>query len=68
MAENGEQIIWGIHAGRTGDAETLFLKKHFVALGWPQVGDLSKVWASHPDPARLQGDGRRSNSALTILM
>ena len=38
MIENGEQTLWGIHAGRTGDAETLFLKKNFVALGWPQVG------------------------------
>lgn len=45
MTENDENTIWGIHAGRTGDAETLFLKKNFVALGWDDVGDLSKIAA-----------------------
>ena len=38
-----EPIIWGIHAGRTGDADELFLKKNGVALGWHEVGDLSKL-------------------------
>jgi restriction system protein len=36
-----EPTVWGIHAGKTGDAETLFLKRNFVALGWDKVGDLS---------------------------
>lgn len=36
-----EKTIWGIHAGRTGDAETLFFKKHVIALGWAEIGDLS---------------------------
>lgn len=40
MAES-EPTIWGIHAGKTGDAETLFLKRNFIALGWDKVGDLS---------------------------
>ena len=35
--------IWGIHAGRTGDAESLFLKKGFIAVGWARMGDLSKL-------------------------
>jgi restriction system protein len=35
--------IWGIHAGRTGDADTLFLKKNFIAIGWALVGDLGKL-------------------------
>ncbi len=34
--------IWGIHAGRTGDADALFLKKNVVALGWSEMGDLSR--------------------------
>jgi restriction system protein len=34
--------IWGIHAGATGDAETLFLKGNVVAIGWDQFGDLSQ--------------------------
>ena len=35
--------IWGIHAGKTGDAASLFLTKNCVALGWQAVGDLSKL-------------------------
>lgn len=35
--------IWGIHAGRTGEADSLFLKKHFIAIGCSQMGDLSKL-------------------------
>lgn len=35
--------LWGIHAGRTGDADALFLKKHRVALGWPAMGDLAAL-------------------------
>ncbi len=35
--------IWGIHAGKTGDAETLFLTNGCVALGWHNMGDLSKL-------------------------
>jgi hypothetical protein len=25
--------LWGIHAGKTGDADSLFLKKYCVAVG-----------------------------------
>jgi restriction system protein len=35
--------VWGIHAGAAGDAHTLFIKKGYVALGWSQLGDLSKL-------------------------
>lgn len=38
-----EKILWGIHAGKTGDADTLFLKKHYIALGWSKIGNLSKL-------------------------
>ncbi|MDP2858385.1 MAG: restriction endonuclease [Bacillota bacterium] len=31
--------IWGVHAEKSADV--LFLKKGFVALGWPETGDLS---------------------------
>lgn len=34
-----EQPIWGIHGGKTGDADTLFLKRNFIALGWQTVGN-----------------------------
>ncbi len=35
--------IWGIHAGKTGDAGSLFLSKNCVALGWHSMGDLGKI-------------------------
>jgi restriction system protein len=35
--------IWGIHAGKAGDAASLFLSKSCVALGWHSMGDLSKL-------------------------
>lgn len=36
---------WGIHAGKTGDADSLFLNKKdsCVAIGWDEMGDLSKI-------------------------
>ncbi|MBI1302788.1 MAG: restriction endonuclease [Phycisphaera sp.] len=41
-----EQTVWGIHGGRAGDADTLFLRRNLVALGWPELGDLSRLGAS----------------------
>ena len=38
-----EETIWGIHAGKTGDSTSLFLKHDCVALGWTKMGDLSKI-------------------------
>lgn len=35
-------VMWGIHAGKTGDADNLFLKKNVIALGWREMGDLGK--------------------------
>ncbi len=40
-----EPNLWGIHAGKTGDADTLFIKKHCVALGWAKMGDLAAIKA-----------------------
>lgn len=38
-----ERNVWGIHAGKTGDAENLFLKKNVIALGWHEMGDLNSI-------------------------
>jgi restriction system protein len=38
-----ESAVWGIHAGRTGDADALFLKSNVIAVGWHEMGDLSKI-------------------------
>jgi len=43
MANGQNTIIWGIHAGKSGDAASLFLKQDCVALGWQTIGDLSKL-------------------------
>ena len=42
MAEQ-ETTIWGIHAGKTGELDTFFLKKGLIAVGWDEIGDLSKL-------------------------
>jgi restriction system protein len=31
--------MWGIHAGHTGDADSLF-KKGYIAIGWEEMGDM----------------------------
>jgi restriction system protein len=38
-----EPVMWGIHAGEVGTADPLFLKKNVVAIGWHEMGDLSKI-------------------------
>jgi restriction system protein len=40
---NSTTPLWGIHAGKTGDAASLFLSKNCVALGWQSMGDLSNL-------------------------
>ena len=35
--------LWGIHAGRTGEADRLFLKKGYIAIGWVEMGDLGSL-------------------------
>ena len=38
-----EKTLWGIHAGKMGDADNLFLKHNVIALGWYKIGDLSAL-------------------------
>ena len=37
------QRIWGIHAGKLGDADNIFSKEKSVGLGWADMGDLSNI-------------------------
>jgi restriction system protein len=37
-----EQAIWGIHPGEGGAVEDLFLRRSVIAIGWPNMGDLSQ--------------------------
>lgn len=41
--EATDTTIWGIHAGKTGEIDHIFLKKNVMGLGWPEMGDLSKL-------------------------
>lgn len=43
MVTTGEQVVWGIHGGRTGDVNSLFLNHNVIALGWGIMGDLSAL-------------------------
>jgi restriction system protein len=38
-----EAVVWGIHAGKTGAADSLFLKRNYVAIGWDKMGNLSDL-------------------------
>lgn len=38
-----DATFWGIHAGKTGDADTLFLKKKEIGVGWPNLTDLTQL-------------------------
>ena len=40
------KTIWAIRGGKTGEANTLFLQKNFVAIGWIEAGDLSLLAAN----------------------
>src|SRR5438105_4695519 len=41
MTTDKEQVLWGIHCAREGDA--LFLQKSFIGIGWPEAGDLRSI-------------------------
>ena len=43
MTKFVDASIWGIRAGKTGEADDLFLHKNCIALGWTKPGDLAKL-------------------------
>lgn len=40
MSKTTETNFWGFHGGKTGDADTFFRRKNYVAVGWPKMPDL----------------------------
>lgn len=44
-----ERTLWGIHGGRLGKADTLFLKQNCIAIGWHEMGDLSSIAADREE-------------------
>lgn len=38
-----ETTIWGIHAGKTGNADALFKQRNCVAIGWAKMGNLAEI-------------------------
>jgi hypothetical protein len=67
MSKAAESSIWGIHGGKTGDADSLFLNRNCIALGWAKLGDFSIIRpprtvakcqiSSAPRPARSRPAG-----------
>lgn len=45
MTKATDTPIWGIHAGKTGEADSFFLGKGFVAIGWVKMGNLAPLKA-----------------------
>ncbi len=45
MSKNQDVTIWGIHAGRKGEADNLFLRKNCIAIGWVKMGNLGSLKA-----------------------
>ena len=41
-----DQTMWGIRAGRRGEANHVFLQENFIALGWNAVDELSGLVAN----------------------
>lgn len=41
-----KKIVWGIHAGKLGEADTLFLDTNKIALGWSEISDLETIPAT----------------------
>jgi restriction system protein len=44
--EHSESTTWGIHGGRAGEADGIFLRKEQLALGWQEMPDLISLGAS----------------------
>lgn len=40
---NNEVTIWGVHAGKFGDADSLFAENSCIAIGWHEIGDLRNL-------------------------
>jgi len=41
--DDHDKTLWGIHAGRMGIADSLFLKKKVIAIGWKEMGDVTSI-------------------------
>jgi restriction system protein len=63
-----EATVWGIHGGKTGDPDHLFLEGNVVALGWDKVGDLSKIPADREalKPLLVQMYPERKPGAIPV--
>jgi restriction system protein len=43
LNQTADTNLWGIHTGKTGDANSLFLKNNCVAVGRTKMGNLSAL-------------------------
>lgn len=49
-----QQTVLGMHAGATGDADGLFTQRNVIAIGWPEMGDLSNLKTRDEFKARYE--------------
>lgn len=63
-----ETTIWGMHAGKNGEADSIFLKKNAVALGWDEVGDLSKINSDRESLKKVIANAYPSKKSLSTAI
>ena len=52
-----ERTLWGMHAGRLGDADSLFLKKGVIAIGWDEMEDSTSIGHTEVRPESHRREG-----------
>jgi predicted Mrr-cat superfamily restriction endonuclease len=57
VEDYSSRTIWGIHGGRTGEADSIFLKKNPMAPGWVEMGDLTPLSPDRAFKARIVPPG-----------
>jgi restriction system protein len=43
MDDSKETTVWSVRGGRDMDSDLLFLEHNLIAIGWPEMSDLSKL-------------------------
>lgn len=63
-----ETAVWGIHVGKSENVDKLFFKNGLIAIGWPKLGDLSKLKADREDFKKklVQGYPKSKTGAVPI--
>jgi len=63
-----EKTFWGIHSGRMGEADSLFLTEGVVGLGDSKLGDLSKIKPNRKDIKKVFSDIYPTSKPNAVLI